>query len=148
MVPEEERGNFALIRFLNRIHQLDRQIWGHPIAAVLVRTILEGELQDRLHDYTSLAAATGLPVATVDRRVNALLSAGLIARSRVGRSYRLTVTARTRDLSRGQEEAAFRALRELNSALDVPHGAFRSDGPTAGDDGPAAEGDGTGLAEA
>jgi hypothetical protein len=43
MVAEEERGNFALIRFLNKVYQLDRQTWGHPIAAVLVRTILEGE---------------------------------------------------------------------------------------------------------
>ena len=117
MIPEEERENYALIRFLNRVHQLDRQTWGHPFAAVLIRTILEGELQDRPHDYTSLAAATGLPVATVDRRVNALLAEGFIARNRVGRSYRLSITERSRALSRAQEDAAFRALPELKTAV-------------------------------
>lgn len=121
MVAEEERENFALIRFLNKVYQLDRQTWGHPIAAVLVRTILEGELQNRPHDYTSLAAATGLPVATVDRRVNALLAEGVVARSRVGRSYRLSVTEISRKRSRSQEEAALKALHDLTRALGAPY---------------------------
>ena len=121
MIPTEERENYALIRFLNRVHQIDRQTWGHPLAAVLIRTILEGEMQSRPHDYTSLAAATGLPVATVDRRVNALLAEGYIARNRVGRSYRLSITERSRALSREQEDAAFRALRELKSLFGVPY---------------------------
>jgi predicted transcriptional regulator len=124
MVEEDERENFALIRFLNKVYQLDRQTWGHPIAAVLVRTILEGELQNRPHDYTSLAAATGLPVATVDRRVNALLAEGMVARVRVGRSYRLSVTETSRRRSRHQEEAAIRALHDLTNALDAPYELF------------------------
>jgi DNA-binding MarR family transcriptional regulator len=135
MLQGDERGNHALIRFLNRVYQLDRQTWGHPFAAVLVRTILEGELQDRPHDYTSLAAATGLPVATVDRRVNALLAEGLVARNRVGRSYRLSITARSLELSRAQEDLAFRALQELTQSLDAPYEVRRSDG--AADDGRA-----------
>ena len=134
MIPQQERENYALIRFLNRVHQLDRQTWGHPFAAVLIRTILEGELQDRPHDYTSLAAATGLPVATVDRRVNALLAEGYIARSRVGRSYRLSITERSRILSRALEESAIRALQELRTMIGPSyevHATAQNDGEPA-----------------
>lgn len=85
-----------IIECLNRFYAIETGMWGGPVDALIVRTVVVGEIQSRLYDLSALKNVLDLPIATVHRKVNQLVEAGFIYRERRGRSTYLRPTRKTR----------------------------------------------------
>ena len=82
----------ALVVLVDETSRREGHLWSDPVTALLVRSVLEGQLQRRPFDVSSLSATLRLPMPTVSRRVNQLIEQSILERQRVGRSYRLALT--------------------------------------------------------
>ncbi|MEW5422612.1 helix-turn-helix transcriptional regulator [Amorphus sp. 3PC139-8] len=70
-------------------------MWGKPVDALIVRTVVQGRLQNKLYDLSALADVLELPVGTVHRKVADLVEAGYLHRERKGKSVYLAPTDET-----------------------------------------------------
>lgn len=102
-----------IIGCLNRFYSLETAMWGKPVDALIVRTVVQGHLQDRLYDLSALSGVLGLPIATLHRKVGELVEAGYLQRERRGKSVYLIPTDETcKSFDRSFEEMVG-ALRRL-----------------------------------
>lgn len=85
-----------IIECLNRFYAMETGMWGTPLDALIVRTVVTGEMEDRLYDLSALAGALGIPVSTIHRKISELEQVGLLRRERQGRSSYLVPTEKTR----------------------------------------------------
>lgn len=108
-----------IIECLNRFYALESGMWGDPISSLMIRTIVQGELQGRRFDLTALAGTLDIPVATVHRRVAALVQAGYIRRARDGKSVYLEPTERTCVQFNRSFNEMLRTLRRLYYQADI-----------------------------
>lgn len=81
-----------IIECLNRFHAMETAMWGKPVDALIVRTVVQGRLQNRLYDLSALATVLELPIATLHRKVGDLVDAGFLRRERRGKSVCLAPT--------------------------------------------------------
>ncbi|WP_322988733.1 MULTISPECIES: hypothetical protein [unclassified Hoeflea] len=83
-----------IIECLNRFYAIETGMWGGPLDALMVRTIITGKVQGRYYDLSSLSMTLGLPISTTHRKVRELEAAGLVESRKCGRSLRLEPTSR------------------------------------------------------
>lgn len=84
-----------IIECLNRFYAMETGMWGGPLDALIVRTVVTGKVEGRLYDLSALSSTLGIPVSTVHRKVRELEQAGLLTRERNGRSAYLVPTEKT-----------------------------------------------------
>lgn len=84
-----------IIECLNRFYAMETGMWGGPLDALIVRTVITGKTEGRLYDLSALANTLGIPVSTAHRRVSELEHAGLLERVRDRRSTYLIPTEKT-----------------------------------------------------
>lgn len=84
-----------IIECLNRFYSIETEMWGKPVDALIVRTVVQGRLQDRLYDLSALAHVLGLPMGTLHRKVADLVVAGYLLRERRGKSVYILPTEKT-----------------------------------------------------
>ncbi|MCG8594635.1 MAG: helix-turn-helix domain-containing protein [Kiloniellales bacterium] len=85
-----------IIECLNRFYAIESGMWGRPINALILRTIIQGHLQDRLYDMSALAESLDLPLTTIHRKVQDLVEGGYVVRTKFGKSVHLAPTEQTR----------------------------------------------------
>lgn len=85
-----------IIECLNRFYAMETGLWGGPLDALIVRTIIVGDIQGRPYDLSALAGVLDIPVSTVHRRVTELVERDLLERVAVGRSVYMKPTLKTR----------------------------------------------------
>lgn len=102
-----------IIECLNRFYALESGMWGDAVSSLIIRTILQGEMQGRLYDLSALAGTLDLPVATIHRRVATLVEAGYIRRLHRSRSVALEATEDTRLAFDRSFENMIETLRRL-----------------------------------
>jgi DNA-binding MarR family transcriptional regulator len=84
-----------IIDCLNRFYAMETGMWGGPLDALIVRTVVVGKMEGRLYDLSALSNTLGIPVSTVHRKVRELEGAGLLTSERDGRSIYLAPTEKT-----------------------------------------------------
>ncbi|GGE87877.1 helix-turn-helix transcriptional regulator [Stappia taiwanensis] len=84
-----------IIECLNRFYAIETGMWGGPLDALIIRTVIVGENQRRLYDLSALAGVLDLPLSTVHRKVRELEAAGFLTSERKGRSTYLRPTDKT-----------------------------------------------------
>lgn len=84
-----------IIACLNRFYAIETGMWGGPLDALIVRTIVVGKMEGRLFDLSALSSTLDLPVSTLHRKVGNLEDTGYLKRERKGRSTYLVPTERT-----------------------------------------------------
>jgi DNA-binding transcriptional regulator YhcF (GntR family) len=91
---EDERRQFY--RCMTRIFQMERELGGSMIDAIILRAAAIGRLEDRPMSVSSLAAYVSLPRQTVSRRVQRLVRAGTLATRRDGNRTIIDTTEKSR----------------------------------------------------
>lgn len=81
-----------IIDCLNRFHAIETQMWGKPLEVLIVRTVVQGQLEGRPYDLSALSGVLDLPMTTVHRKVGELVDAGCLVRRRRGKSVYLEPT--------------------------------------------------------
>ncbi|MBS0270371.1 MAG: ArsR family transcriptional regulator [Proteobacteria bacterium] len=84
-----------IIECLNRFYAIETGMWGGPLDALIIRTVVVGEMQGKLYDISALAYALDIPLSTVHRKTRELEEAGFLHSHRQGRSTYWRPTART-----------------------------------------------------
>jgi len=84
-----------IIECLNRFYAIETGMWGGPLHALIIRTVIAGENQGRLYDLSAIANVLDLPLSTVHRKVRELEEMEFLFRQRDGRSTYLRPTSRT-----------------------------------------------------
>ena len=84
-----------IIDCLNRFYAIETGMWGGPLDALIVRTVVVGKMEGRLYDLSALSNTLGLPVSTLHRKICDLEAAGYVTRQRKGRSTYLAPTDKT-----------------------------------------------------
>lgn len=75
--------------------QLRRDVGG-PLDCLIIRTVIVGEMQQRLYDLSAIAMVLDLPISTVHRKTRELVSAGYLQKEPRGRSTYFRPTTSTR----------------------------------------------------
>lgn len=120
-LPDHEMLALAVIRFLNGIYEVECDIFGDPVSALLIRRIAQGQLEGRPFDISSLAVALRLPTPTVSRRVTQLIQRAWVTRTRSGRSYQLALTPKVCDEVLPKFAELKKAIRRFNvETKDLP----------------------------
>ncbi|WP_439271132.1 hypothetical protein [Pseudochrobactrum sp. HB0163] len=83
-----------IIECLNRFYAIETGMWGTPLDALIVRTVITGKVQGRLYDLSSLSNTLGLAISTTHRKVDELEKAGFLQREKRGRSIYLMPTSK------------------------------------------------------
>jgi len=91
---EEERRQF--FRCMTRIFQMERELGGTMIDAIILRAAAIGRLEDRPMSVSSLASYVSLPRQTVSRRVQRLAKAGMLTTRRDGNRTIVDTTDKAR----------------------------------------------------
>ncbi|MBR9651821.1 ArsR family transcriptional regulator [Thalassovita aquimarina] len=102
-----------IIECLNRFYSLEKDMWGKPVEALIVRTVVQGRLQDRLYDLSALSDVLDLPIGTLHRKVADLVEAGYLKREKRGKSVYLAPTEDTCGALDQSFEDMVGALRRL-----------------------------------
>jgi len=84
-----------IIECLNRFYAIESGMWGKPINALILRTIIQGKLQNRLYDISSLSESLDLPLTTIHRKVHELVKTGYVHHKKLGKSVYLIPTEKT-----------------------------------------------------
>lgn len=84
-----------IIECLNRFYAMETGMWGGPLSALIIRTVIKGQFEGRLYDLSALAAALDLPVTSVHRKVHELVGDGYLQRLPRGKSVYLAPTEKT-----------------------------------------------------
>jgi DNA-binding IclR family transcriptional regulator len=114
---ESRKFAAAVFGFLNAVYEVETEIWGDPITALLIRRIAQGQLEGRPFDVSSLAATLRMPTPTVSRRVANLIEEGWVDRRRLGRSYQLLATDKVRQAAAPHLEEIRRAAQRFAAAI-------------------------------
>lgn len=94
-----------IIECLNRFYAIETGMWGGPLDALIVRTVVVGKLEGKFFDISAISATLDIPIATVHRKVINLERLGLIQRRKSGRSVTLIPTEKAHiDLDKSFEE--------------------------------------------
>lgn len=107
-----------VIECLNKFYALETGMWGGPLHALILRTIIQGHLQDKLYDISALALALELPIATVHRKINELAEAGLVEKKLRGKSVLLLPTAQAKQTLDRSFDDMICVLQRLYGRLD------------------------------
>ena len=91
---EEERRQFY--RCMTRIFQMERELGGNMIDAIILRAAAIGRLEDRPMSVSSLATYVSLPRQTVSRHVHRLARAGMLSTRRQGNRTIIDTTEKSR----------------------------------------------------
>jgi len=83
-----------IIECLNRFYAIETGMWGSPLDALIVRTVITGKVQEKLYDLSALSNTLGLAISTTHRKVDELEAAGFLKREKRGRSTYLIPTDR------------------------------------------------------
>lgn len=102
---EEDRLRFY--RCMTRIFQMERELGGTMIDAIILRAAAIGRLENRPMSVSSLASYVNLPRQTVSRRVGWLARHGMMTTRRVG----------NRTIVETTEKAKRSSLRFANDAI-------------------------------
>lgn len=102
-----------IIECLNRFYTLEKDMWGKPVEALIVRTVVQGRLQNRLYDLSALSDVLDLPIGTLHRKVTDLVEAGYLKREKRGKSVYLAPTHDTCGSLDQSFEHMVSALRRL-----------------------------------
>ncbi len=102
-----------IIECLNRFYAIETGMWGGPLHALIIRTVIAGENQGRLYDISAIANVLDLPLTTVHRKVRELEEMRFLYRQRDGRSAYLRPTQRTCVKLDKSFEEMIRAVRLL-----------------------------------
>lgn len=84
-----------IIECLNRFYAMETGMWGSPLVALIIRTIIQGHLQNRLYDLSALATTLDLPLGSVHRNVQRLVDEGYVEKIPSGKSVYLMPTDRS-----------------------------------------------------
>lgn len=94
-----------IIECLNRFYAIETGMWGSPLDALIVRTVITGKVQGKLYDLSALSNTLGLALSTTHRKIDELEAAGFLSREKRGRSTYLVPTSKTCvELDRSFEE--------------------------------------------
>ena len=102
---DDERRQFY--RCMTRIFQMERELGGTMIDAIILRAAAIGRLEDRPMSVSSLASYVNLPRQTVSRRVRRLCERGMLTTRRDG----------NRTIVETTDKARRRSLKFANSAI-------------------------------
>ena len=102
---EDERRHFY--RCMTRIFQMERELGGTMIDAIIFRAAAIGRLENNPMSVSSLASYVNLPRQTVSRRVHRLSELGMLTTRRDG----------NRTIVETTEKARRRSLKFANSAI-------------------------------
>lgn len=91
---EDERRHF--FRCMTRIFQMERELGGTMIDAIILRAAAIGRLEDRPMSVSSLADYVSLPRQTVSRRVHRLARSGMLTTRREGNRTIVDTTEKAR----------------------------------------------------
>lgn len=91
---EDERRQFY--RCMTRIFQMERELGGNMIDAIILRAAAIGRLEGRPMSVSSLATYVNLPRQTVSRRIQRLARRGLLATRREGSRTVVDTTEKAR----------------------------------------------------
>lgn len=91
---EDERRQFY--RCMTRIFQMERELGGTMIDAIILRAAAIGRLEDRPMSVSSLATYVSLPRQTVSRHVHRLARAGMLTTRRDGNRTIIDTTEKSR----------------------------------------------------
>ncbi|MFT5487591.1 MAG: DNA-binding transcriptional ArsR family regulator [Paracoccaceae bacterium] len=91
---EDERRQFY--RCMTRIFQMERELGGTMIDAIILRAAAIGRLEDRPMSVSSLASYVSLPRQTVSRRVHRLTKVGMLTTRRDGNRTIVDTTEKAR----------------------------------------------------
>lgn len=91
---EDERRQFY--RCMTRIFQMERELGGTMIDAIILRAAAIGRLEDRPMSVSSLATYVSLPRQTVSRHVHRLARAGMLSTRRDGNRTIIDTTEKSR----------------------------------------------------
>lgn len=91
---EDERRQFY--RCMTRIFQMERELGGTMIDAIILRAAAIGRLEDRPMSVSSLASYVSLPRQTVSRRVHRLTKVGMLTTRREGNRTIVDTTEKAR----------------------------------------------------
>ena len=92
-------------------------MWGKPINALILRTIIQGKLQERPYDISSLSESLELPLTTIHRKVHELVEDGYVEITKNGKSMQLMPTLQTKDAMDRSFEDMMLTLRRLYKSL-------------------------------
>jgi hypothetical protein len=84
-----------IIDCLNRFYAMETGMWGGPLSALMIRTVIKGQYEGKLYDLSALAAALDLPVTSVHRKARDLVNEGYLQRLPRGKSVYLAPTEKT-----------------------------------------------------
>jgi DNA-binding transcriptional ArsR family regulator len=96
---DDERRHF--FRCMTRILQMERELDGTMIDAIILRAAAIGRLEDRPMSVSSLATYVSLPRQTVSRRIHRLTKVGMLTTRREGNR----TIAHTTEKARRRNEA-------------------------------------------
>ena len=91
---EDERRDF--FRCMTRIFQMERELGGTMIDAIVLRAAAIGRLEGRPMSVSSLASYVSLPRQTVSRRIHRLCRAGMLTTRREGNRTIVDTTEKAR----------------------------------------------------
>lgn len=91
---EEERLRFY--RCMTRIFQMERELGGTMIDAIILRAAAIGRLEDKPMSVSALAGYLNLPRQTVSRRVAHLTGRGMLRTLREGNRTLVTTTEKAK----------------------------------------------------
>ena len=106
-----------IIECLNRFYAIETSMWGKPINALILRTIIQGKLQERPYDLSSLSESLELPLTTIHRKVHELVQDGYVEIAKDGKSMQLMPTQQTKNAMDQSFEDMLLAVRRLYNAL-------------------------------
>lgn len=84
-----------IIECLNRFYAIETGMWGGPLSALIVRTVVKGQFEGKLYDLSALAAVLDLPVTSAHRKIHKLVEDGYVQRLPHGKSVYLAPTEKT-----------------------------------------------------
>jgi len=121
--PEVEAVKAAvqeqIIECLNRFYAMETGMWGKPLDALIVRTVLQGKLQGKLYDLSALSGVLDLPVSTLHRKIGALVAGGYLQREARGKSIYISPSYKTCITLDKSFEDMMATLRQLYQG-DIP----------------------------
>ncbi|MCV2883000.1 ArsR family transcriptional regulator [Actibacterium sp. XHP0104] len=84
-----------IIECLNRFYAMETGMWGKPIDCLIIRTVVQGNLQGKLYDLSALSEVLDLPISTLHRKIGQLVEDGFLRRHPVGKSIYIAPTDQT-----------------------------------------------------